>query len=95
MLDCCCTKYAWIAYAGASVSPAAIPCHTLQLDQPTVIVLGSEGKGLRTNVQMACSELVRIGASSALPEGIDSLNVSVAAGILVHHFLTSMKNNAS
>ena len=74
------------------MSPAAIPCHTLRLNQPTIIVLGSEGTGLRTNVQMACSDLIRIEASSALPEGIDSLNVSVAAGILVNHFLTSNRS---
>lgn len=79
-----------LLHAGASVSPMAIPCHKLSLDQPTIIVMGNEGAGLRKNVEMACSDLIKIGSDQVLlPEGIDSLNVSVAAGVLLHHFLMS------
>jgi 23S rRNA (guanosine2251-2'-O)-methyltransferase len=44
------------------------------------LVMGSEGKGLRRLVRERCDELVRI------PTGghVDSLNVSVAAGILMY-----------
>ena len=79
----------YVVNAGAVLDADAIPCHTLQLDQPTIIVLGSEGSGLRKNVELVCSGTVKIGVSETLPQGIDSLNVSVAAGILVHHFMTS------
>jgi 23S rRNA (guanosine2251-2'-O)-methyltransferase len=47
---------------------------------PTVIVMGAEDKGLEPEVEAVCDELVTI------PEygKINSLNVSVAAGILMY-----------
>ena len=46
---------------------------------PTAVVLGGEGKGLHQNVQKHCDVLVRIPMAGA----ISSLNVSVAAGIVL------------
>lgn len=46
---------------------------------PTVFVLGAEGKGLHQLVQRHCDSLIRIPMSGA----IASLNVSVAAGIVL------------
>lgn len=46
---------------------------------PTVIVLGGEGKGLHQAVQRHCDVLVRISMAGA----VSSLNVSVAAGIVL------------
>jgi 21S rRNA (GM2251-2'-O)-methyltransferase len=65
---------------------------------PTLLVLGSEGHGLRSLVALACTEFVRIpgGGGSGSDEsetdattdgGVDSLNVSVTGGILLWHFL--------
>jgi 21S rRNA (GM2251-2'-O)-methyltransferase len=67
---------------------------------PTLLVLGSEGHGLRTLVAQACTELVRIPGGSGTKDGptdkdadddtgggVDSLNVSVTGGILLWHFL--------
>ncbi|KAI8576183.1 hypothetical protein K450DRAFT_258022 [Umbelopsis ramanniana AG] len=57
------------------------------LKKPRVLVLGNEGIGLRKNVQTSCDYFLgidrlqqdsRIGA-------VDSLNVGVAAGILISH----------
>ncbi len=47
---------------------------------PTVLVVGSEDKGLQPEIETACDELVSI------PEygQINSLNVSVAAGVLMY-----------
>jgi 23S rRNA (guanosine2251-2'-O)-methyltransferase len=47
--------------------------------RPTVIVLGGEGQGLHQLVKKHCDVLVRIPMSGA----ISSLNVSVAAGIVL------------
>mmetsp|Transcript_10935 Transcript_10935/g.33532 ORF Transcript_10935/g.33532 Transcript_10935/m.33532 type:complete len:363 (+) Transcript_10935:365-1453(+) len=70
---------------GASMDTKAVPLKELSLDRPTLIVLGSEGFGLRTNVSNACTEHVKIGAGGV--GTVDSLNVSVAGAVLLHHFL--------
>ena len=67
-----------------------------ELDQsvPTVLVLGSEGAGLRTNVLRACSSLVRIPrGATALDDAelVDSLNVSVAGGILLYTLMSQRR----
>lgn len=49
-------------------------------DVPVVLVLGSEGEGLRRLVREACQVLVTIPS----PGGFESLNVGVAAGVLMH-----------
>jgi TrmH RNA methyltransferase len=47
--------------------------------RPTCVVLGNEGEGLSKTVRAACSGLVSIPGDG----GVESLNVSVAAGILL------------
>ncbi len=60
---------------------------------PTILVLGSEGHGLRTLVSKACSGFVRVPGSEVntfeddTNAGVDSLNVSVTGGIMLWHFL--------
>ena len=50
------------------------------------LVLGAEDKGISQQVRKQCDRMVKIdGADSS----IDSLNVSVAAGILMHSIVTS------
>ena len=68
-------------------------------DRPILLVLGSEGHGLRTLVAKACTEFVRIpsgmGGLEPIEEdddsdseaGVDSLNVSVSAGIMLWHLI--------
>jgi 21S rRNA (GM2251-2'-O)-methyltransferase len=55
--------------------------------EPTVLVLGSEGHGLRTLVAKACTDFVCIPGGSG--DGVDSLNVSVTGGILLWHLLNN------
>jgi len=73
--------------------------------QPTLLVLGSEGHGLRNLVAKACTEFVRIpGYDSETTSissnhfdttdsraGVDSLNVSVTGGIMLWHLLHGRK----
>lgn len=49
----------------------------IDFTQPTAIVLGAEGSGLRRLVRERCDRLVSIPMAGA----VDSLNVSVAAGV--------------
>jgi 23S rRNA (guanosine2251-2'-O)-methyltransferase len=51
----------------------------VEFTNPTAIVLGSEGKGLHEQVAKHCDFLVRI----PLAGGVASLNVSVAAGVML------------
>jgi 23S rRNA (guanosine2251-2'-O)-methyltransferase len=53
---------------------------------PTVIVLGGEGKGLHQLVRNHCDVLVRIPMAGTIP----SLNVSVAAGIVLFEWKRRM-----
>lgn len=76
----------WLADAkqqGAWVYGAAAEGSSLYTDTdftgPTVLVLGSEGKGLRPRVAAACDALVSIPVHGQ----VDSLNVSVAASVLL------------
>ncbi len=52
----------------------------LDLTQPTVIVIGSEGKGMRRMVEQSCDLLVHIPMSKHL----DSLNAGVAGGVILY-----------
>ena len=68
-----------------------LPVGVEEDDRPVLLVLGSEGYGLRTLVAKACTEFVRIPSatveSSSAETGVDSLNVSVTGGILLWRLL--------
>lgn len=77
---------------GASAERDSYECEDFVLQSPTILVMGSEGFGLRTNVRRACDASIRIAASHGSTQvaglhEVDSLNVSVAAGILLHSLL--------
>ncbi|XP_038987609.1 rRNA methyltransferase 1, mitochondrial isoform X2 [Phoenix dactylifera] len=97
---------------GGSVSSRAIPLNEVEAGVPTILVLGSEGSGLRPLVERTCTELIRIpgfmpgwvGKLDAEKKdqtysgqdlksflAAESLNVSVAAGVLLYHLI---KNNS-
>ena len=77
---------AWVY--GAAVSEDAVPYHQPDYGGRAVLVLGSEGRGLRPRVAAGCDALV------TLPQHgrVGSLNVSTAAAALVYgilHFASS------
>ncbi|KAL9556930.1 hypothetical protein MBANPS3_001641 [Mucor bainieri] len=64
--------------------------HTRQ--KPVILVLGNEGTGLRTNVRNGCNAFVSIPSAmdaAAFRGSVDSLNVGVAAGVLMATALCS------
>lgn len=91
----------WLVIGATADAHASDVC-AITLDRPTILVVGGEGAGLRTNVRKACSQLVCINGSpsvSSLPDGtasgpmerwsVDSLNLGVATGIMLHRLLAS------
>ncbi|XP_076917980.1 uncharacterized protein LOC143578211 [Bidens hawaiensis] len=87
---------------GGSVSSRAMAIKEVTTDEPTILVLGSEGTGLRPLVERSCTQLVKIPGnmpvhlSAGLEDvetksfvAVESLNVSVAAGVLLHHLAGS------
>lgn len=72
---------AWVY--GAEAGPGAAPYDTLDYSGRVVLVLGSEGRGLRPRVADSCDQLV------ALPQRgrVNSLNVSTAAAALLYGIL--------
>ncbi|MCA1704094.1 MAG: 23S rRNA (guanosine(2251)-2'-O)-methyltransferase RlmB, partial [Actinobacteria bacterium] len=72
---------AWVY--GADASAQALPYGRPDYRGKVVLVLGSEGRGLRPRVAAACDALV------ALPQHghVGSLNVSTAAAALVYGIL--------
>lgn len=52
----------------------------VKADRPTIVVIGSEEKGMTRSVRKACSSLARLEQSGR----VQSLNASVAAGISIY-----------
>jgi 23S rRNA (guanosine2251-2'-O)-methyltransferase len=70
----------WIVGADATAERAA---EAADLRGPTVLVLGAEGSGLRQLTRQTCDFLVRLPQRGS----VESLNVSVAAGMLLYEAL--------
>lgn len=57
--------------------------NTLLQKSPTLLVLGSEGQGIRTTMKLKSDHIVEISARSNINPVVDSLNVSVAAALFI------------
>jgi 23S rRNA (guanosine2251-2'-O)-methyltransferase len=55
----------------------------IEFNAPTAIVLGGEGRGLHQMVARHCDALVSIPMTASSAGGVASLNVSVAAGVVL------------
>ena len=79
-------------HAGAGNEADAMSCRSFKPESPTILVVGNEGRGLRPVVRRACRDVLRIDSVAVegnqfSPVGVESLNVSMAAGILLHQLL--------
>lgn len=72
---------------GTALSADAVRAKSVKLDCPTLVVLGSEGHGLRRMVREACEMLVRIEGVASSDGEVDSLNVSVAGAVALYQLL--------
>lgn len=90
---------------GTSVGERSGPLHELPAGPgapPTIVVLGNEGYGVRTNVLRECEFLVEVAgdgggaaAEGATASTVDSLNVSVTGGVVLFHLLAGAKHAAA
>ena len=87
------------SYSSWARAAAAVPDEEDAAARPTLLVLGSEGRGLRASVRRACEAAVHVprgvcGAAAAGAGGdvhsslVDSLNVSVAGALLLSALLS-------
>ena len=79
---------------GTALSDDSISMKELNLSKPTILVLGNEGHGVRTNILHRCDSLVKISGGKGKnvdsnSDDIDSLNVSVSGAILLHYILNN------
>ena len=63
--------------------------HSFDCADHVALVMGGEGKGLRPLIRKKCDFLISI----AMRSQFDSLNVSVAAGIIIHDIVKNWKEN--
>ena len=71
-------RHGYILYAAATGDSPSFPAKSENI----AVLFGSEANGLPTDVIAACDDQVSIPMSA----GVDSLNVVVAAGIILHHY---------
>ncbi len=75
----------WIYGFDSSKSKNSI----LSFSEKSVLVFGSESKGIRELVKKECDEIIQINTKNNLKFEIDSLNVSNAASIALYKFYSS------
>ncbi|XP_077407135.1 rRNA methyltransferase 1, mitochondrial [Vanacampus margaritifer] len=85
----------WVVGTVAAEAPVSgvpiTPGPDFRMTTPTLLLIGGEGDGLSQKLLALCQTLVTIPAGRQLLPGVESLNVSVATGILLHSLLTSTR----
>jgi 23S rRNA (guanosine2251-2'-O)-methyltransferase len=69
---------------GLEGSPQAKSYDSIRLDGPLVLVVGSEGEGLRDLVRKSCDELLRL----PMHGNVESLNAAVAGSVILYKALS-------
>ncbi|XP_029311399.1 rRNA methyltransferase 1, mitochondrial [Cottoperca gobio] len=84
-----------VGTVGAEAEESQIPvtqCADFQITKPTLLLMGGEGEGLSQQLLSLCQTLLTIPAGRKMFPGIESLNVSVASGILLYSLLSSRRS---
>ncbi|MCJ8748796.1 hypothetical protein PDJAM_G00169020 [Pangasius djambal] len=68
-----------------------IPCSDFKMSKPTLLLMGGEGFGLSAELRELCEVFLTVPPRRELHPAVDSLNVSVATGILLHSLLSSCR----
>ncbi len=72
-----------IQIIGVEIDPSSINLETEPFTNSTAFMMGNEGKGMTSKQMSVCDGFIRI---SQYGGGTASLNVSVAAGLVLHRF---------
>ena len=72
-----------IKIISGSITEKSVPLNKTYIPKPCAIIVGSESKGLDIEWTKNSNEIIQI----PMKNNIDSLNVSVAAAILIHYAL--------
>ena len=78
-----CREAGWWLYAADA---DGTPLPRLSFNEKAVLILGAEGKGVSPVVRKASDEVMTIPGGAPADSGVDSFNVSVAAGICLYEF---------
>ncbi|XP_059181080.1 rRNA methyltransferase 1, mitochondrial [Centropristis striata] len=82
-----------VGAAAEEAGPPVTQCSDFQMTKPTVLLMGGEGEGLSQQLLSLCQTLLTIPPGRELSLGVESLNVSVATGILLHALLSSRSSH--
>lgn len=86
-----------VGTVGAEAEESQVPiiqCSDFHMTKPTLLLMGGEGGGLSRELLSQCHTLLTIPAHRDLLPGIESLNVSVATGILIHSLLSTRRSGS-
>lgn len=72
-----------IQIIGVEIDPSSINLENESFDNSTAFMMGNEGQGMTSKQMSVCDGFIRI---SQYGGGTASLNVSVAAGLVLHRF---------
>lgn len=78
-------RQAQIEIAATVLNPTAEPLISARRSPRLALALGCEGHGLSADFVAQCDRQVTI----RMADGVDSLNVAIAAGIFLHHFTST------
>lgn len=78
---------------GASLDDESIsiPVEQYQVRHPTLLIIGNEEKGMKFKISLLCDDYVCIHPAHNVHPLVDSLNVSVATGIILHQLTKKNK----